>query len=156
MIIFGTRLFGKVDKVPGLFHVATKFAHVNFLPLIPLEGWLVLEQDGSQWRGLQIPISMKSVAVAWIRFLLGCAALFCFLFGFIGSSRSSGGASMIVVGLLSLGALIGSYFWSWIAHADAERALELATLAGMTDEGLDRLRVMYGLPVAARARVPRE
>jgi hypothetical protein len=153
MIIFGTRLFGKVDAVPGLFHVATKFAHVNFLPLIPLEGWLVFGEEGNGWRGIQIPMSGKSVAVAWIRFLLIVGGLLSLLFGFIGmNSMQSGGGVMIAVGGLSLGAFIGSYFWKWISRADAERALELAALAGIPEEGLDQIRVSFGLPVAARAR----
>jgi hypothetical protein len=153
MIIFGTRLFGKVDEVPGLFHVATKFGHVNFVPLIPLEGWLVFGQEGNGWRGITIPMSMKSVAVAWIRFVLVVGGLLGLLFGFIGmNSMESGGGLLLTAGVLSLAAFIGSYFWKWLSRADAERALELATLAGIPEEGLDQIRVSFGLPVAARAR----
>jgi len=152
-MVFGTRLFGKVDAVPGLFHVATKFAHINFVPLIPLEGWLVFGEEGNGWRGVTIPMSMKSVGVAWLRFLLAVGGLVGCLFGFIGmSSHDNGSAVSLVLGLLSFGAFIGTYFWKWISQADAERALELATLAGIPEEGLDQIRVSFGLPVAARAR----
>lgn len=149
MIIFGTRLFGKVDAVPGMFHVATKFFHINFLPLIPTGSWLVVDQNGSSWRGVEIPVSMKSVAVAWIRFLLCCFTLFGFIFGFAGPSTGS-----TFVGLLGLGGFIGSYYWSWIAKADGERALELAQLAGLGQDAVDHIRAVYGMPALARFRPP--
>jgi hypothetical protein len=36
IIVWGSRLYGKVDAVPGLFHVATRFGHIWYLPLIPM------------------------------------------------------------------------------------------------------------------------
>jgi hypothetical protein len=149
LIVFGTRLFGKVDAVPGMFHVATKFFHINFLPLVPTGSWLVVEQDGSRWRGVEIPVSMKSVAVAWIRFMLCCFALFGFIFGLVGSAPGS-----LLVGMLGLGGFIGSYYWSWIAKADGERAVELAQLAGMGQDAVDHIRRVYGMPTLARFRPP--
>lgn len=149
MIIFGSRLFGKVDAVPGMFHVATKFFHINFLPLIPTGSWLVVDQDGSSWRGVEIPVSMKSVAVAWIRFLLCCFALFGLIFGLTGSSKGG-----VFISLLGLGGFIGSYYWSWIARADGERAVELAQLGGLNPDAVDHIRALYGMPTLARFRPP--
>jgi hypothetical protein len=37
-------LYGKVDQVPGLFFVATRFFDVQFIPLVPLESFLVFEE----------------------------------------------------------------------------------------------------------------
>jgi len=37
VIVWGSRLYGKVDVVPGFFHVATRFGHVYYLPLIPTQ-----------------------------------------------------------------------------------------------------------------------
>src|SRR5947209_14981781 len=67
IFIFGHRLFGKVDEVPGLGYVATKYFHVDFLPLIPTQGWFVIAQNGNQWRGVPIPLSAKSVFMGWAR-----------------------------------------------------------------------------------------
>src|SRR5690242_18939565 len=65
IVIFGTRLFGKVDKIPGVFHVATQFAHINYVPLVPTKSWLVTSEQGKGWRGVPIPLSPKSIFIAW-------------------------------------------------------------------------------------------
>ena len=36
IIVWGTKLYGKVDEVPGMFHVATRFFHLWYIPLVPL------------------------------------------------------------------------------------------------------------------------
>ena len=38
--VFGSRLYGKVDNVKGLFHVATKFGHFDYFPLFPMGSWV--------------------------------------------------------------------------------------------------------------------
>src|SRR3954466_4220447 len=74
-IIFGSRLTGKVDEVPGLFHVATRFGHVYYLPLFPLQSYIVLGRDGRRFRGVPIPLNTKSVLLAWARGLPSLAAV---------------------------------------------------------------------------------
>lgn len=153
MIIYGSRLFGKVDEVPGLGHVATKFGHINYLPLIPLQGWLVAAQDGNSWSGQPIRMSGKSVLVAYARaafvlFTIGCAIAA--LAGF-GNEGAAGTVGPGVVAALCVGGLIASYKWSWVTRASPERALELATEAGVGEEGLARLRQAYGAPAPAVA-----
>src|SRR5262245_57714915 len=81
MIIVGTRTFGKVDQVPGLFYVATRFGHFDFLPFIPMGSYVFLD-DGSQ-RGVPIGTSGKSVLVAWLRAILLLSAVFLVLGGSI-------------------------------------------------------------------------
>src|SRR3954468_4659567 len=67
LIIWGSRLYGKVDEVPGMFHVATKFGHLWYIPLIPIGSHIVLEQSGRSWRGMPVGLSGKSVLAAWLR-----------------------------------------------------------------------------------------
>jgi hypothetical protein len=72
--IFGHRLFGKVDQVPGVLHVATQFYHVNYLPLYPVKSYIIREEDGL---GVPIPLNYRSMLMAWARFgLLGMAVIF--------------------------------------------------------------------------------
>lgn len=71
MIVFGTRLFGYVDEVDGLGSVATRFVHVMWFPLIPIGGVFVMDGD----RGYSIPMSPRSIVVAWVRALLFWGAL---------------------------------------------------------------------------------
>lgn len=67
LIVHGKRLYGKVDEVPGLFYVATKFYHFWFLPVIPLGSHIVLSKTDRGWRGVPCGLSLKSVAAAWLR-----------------------------------------------------------------------------------------
>ncbi len=62
----GTKFYGKVDRVPNLFYVRTQFFHVQFLPLIPLGSYLLVEGTNDE-RGVKIPLSIKSVFTAWVR-----------------------------------------------------------------------------------------
>jgi len=90
-MLFGTGLFGKVEVVPGVCYVATSFFHVNFIPLVPTESWVIIagsEKVGllrSEWNGFELStISVDSVVVSWLRFVMFvlCAAL-----GFVGAAR---------------------------------------------------------------------
>ncbi len=68
--VFGTRMYGKVDQVPGLFHVATQFFHIQFIPLVPVKSWLVFDatMDGGNFRGIPLGWHGKSIFFAWLRF----------------------------------------------------------------------------------------
>src|SRR5262245_60330158 len=71
-VYVGTHLYGKVDQVEGLFYVATKFLHLNFLPLVPLGSHLVFagtEKDGG-FRGVPLGWSFKSIAFTYLRLAL--------------------------------------------------------------------------------------
>ncbi|MBN8465932.1 hypothetical protein JYJ95_05380 [Corallococcus exiguus] len=156
MVIFGSRLFGKVDEIPGLGYVATKFGHINFVPLIPLEGWLVVAEEGNGWRGQAISMSGKSVLVAWARFLFIVAGLISLVVGFVafGDHEQTDAIVPGVIALACIGGLIASYKWKWVTHASPERAMEIAREAGIGEEGLDQLRRMYAASEAATVAAP--
>ncbi|RYZ39067.1 MAG: hypothetical protein EOO71_21520 [Myxococcaceae bacterium] len=158
MIIFGTRLYGKVDAIPGLGYVATRFGHLNFVPLLPTEGWLVVSEEGDGWRGQAIPISMKSVLVAWARTVFLIAGLPSLLIGLaIFFTEGAGKAAMLgSVAAVCIGGLIASYRWRWITHASPERALEIARQAGIGLQGMEQLRERYAEPVPAPVVAPAE
>jgi hypothetical protein len=69
IIIFGQKMYGKVDRVPGLCYVVTQFAHLNFLPLIPTGGYIIIEgtESGGEFRGKPIGLSLKSVFAGYVR-----------------------------------------------------------------------------------------
>ncbi|RKH20296.1 hypothetical protein D7Y13_39945 [Corallococcus praedator] len=158
MIIFGTRLYGKVDAIPGVGYVATKFGHLNFVPLLPTEGWLVVAEEGDGWRGQSIPISMKSVLVAWARTLFIIAGLPSLLIG-LAIFFGEGAGKAVTPGLIAavcIGGLIASYRWTWVTHASPERALEIARQAGIGLAGLEQLRDLYAEPKPAPVVAPAE
>ena len=70
-LLCGTRFFGKTEDVPGVFHIATKFFHLNFVPLYPKGSYLVIDKPMSPSTrgqvGVAIPLNMKSVGLAWAR-----------------------------------------------------------------------------------------
>jgi hypothetical protein len=138
MIVFGGRLFGKVDQVPGLFHVATQFFHVNFVPLVPTKSWLVLhgtEKSGlgrTAWQGIELrSIRWGSVGMAWLRFGLVVASVvfgFVSLGAFLGKADPANGAVAGLLAAASVAALIASYR---IVRATGESLRKLASDASV-------------------------
>jgi hypothetical protein len=67
VVIWGQRMYGRVDRFAGS-HIATRFFHIYWVPLIPLSSWLVLEEhEEGRFTGLQIPMSVRSIFLAWLR-----------------------------------------------------------------------------------------
>jgi hypothetical protein len=148
--IVGSRLYGKCDEVKGVFHVATRFGHFDYIPLIPMGSWLVFEKTGNGWRGVRIPLSFKSIFIAWAR----CIAILAVVIGAIvtftgyeefhrGRATADAALGIIVPGTitaLSLAFLILSPYLTGIGRASARRAEQLGRLAGLSDQALDALR----------------
>jgi len=65
ILIYGESKYGKVDRVPGLFHVVTSFAHLYYLPLIPIGTFVRVEGAGDV--GRRIRTSGKSVLMGYLR-----------------------------------------------------------------------------------------
>jgi hypothetical protein len=76
-LIYGKRLFGRVDKVQGVFMVATQFAHIWFIPLIPMASYIVFagSEDGQGFRGVKMNLDAKSVLAAYVRAFLVIAGI---------------------------------------------------------------------------------
>lgn len=67
----GKRLLGIIDRVPGLFYVATDFIALPPLniPLFPCGSYLVAEgtEQGRDFLGGRIPLQWRSVLLAYLR-----------------------------------------------------------------------------------------
>jgi hypothetical protein len=146
-IHFGQSLFGKVDQVPGLFHVATKFFHLDFFPLIPTGSYLVVEQSHTP-REIALPWKAKSILCAWLRLALMAGAACLSFFGagmliFVMLELADGrqvdrremvpAVASAVSAIVLWSLLYGSYVFT---RAKPLRALELARLAGISPEEL--------------------
>ena len=127
--IVGTRRFGKVDHLPGLFYVVTSFHHLWFFPVMPVESYIIVAGTGGR-RGLPIALSPKSVLVAWLR-----------------------GALYVMTFFTTGGAVLGAceYFSSPKPKFSAEELLYLAVVAVMLFCGLCLTYTCSG-PGHARAR----
>lgn len=139
MIVYGTRLLGKVDEVPGLFHVATRFFHVSFLPLFPTSSWIIVDgskQSGimsSSWSGLQLPtLSWSSIGTAWLRTLLiyGAGALV-----YLAFATGHEGPPKLVAPLLMALLCVAAFFYSYrLNRMTLERIEEFAQTPGVPRE----------------------
>src|SRR4051812_47816368 len=154
--ILGSRLFGKCDIVPGFFHVATRFEHLNYIPLIPMQSYIILNQKntvlGGTFRGVPIGMSGKSIAIAWMR-CLSIAAVVVGLIMMI--AVGSGNPAHALIPLLIAVAGAGAFAFTRtksMTHASYDRACELARVLGLNERGMAKLAEIYqgaptGFPV---------
>lgn len=176
MIIFGRRLMGETDAVPGLFHVKTQFFHVDFIPLVPIKSYLVLTVAGEMDRAVEIPVSGKSVLAAWMRFLSVVALLLAVVFGFSAlgiaiddASAENGSVTELVFAVAQVLIIPPLAVWFvWFAwrgdrlwKATHERAGELCTTLGPSggpalQRAVDRHFERIAGVVTAEARIPRD
>jgi hypothetical protein len=159
VIIWGTTHAGKVDEVPGLFHVVTQFGHLYYIPLIPTGSYIVLEKnsDGG-FRGVSIPISFKSWLVAWMRAgaILGLVvAGILLLVAMLEAGKNPGNVmawiTPVLLAAIATTVLVLSYKLKFIRQASYERAVHLARHVGLTDMGMLMIEVAYGRMTAAQA-----
>lgn len=152
ILVWGTRLYGRVDDMPGGPHVATRFGHFWYIPLIPMNSSLIIAKDGKQYHHLPIPISFKSILLAWIQAGLVIVGIV---------------ASVVSIGLFSdaasrprpdygpaitcAAAGLGAFAAAWgigrlkcFRKASYQRAVQLAERAGMSEEGLIMIEAAYG------------
>jgi len=156
VIIWGTTHAGKVDEVPGMFHVVTQFGHLYYIPLIPTGSYIVLEKnsDGG-FRGVSIPISFKSWLVAWLRAAcvvatIGLTIATAVMLADVQQHPFNWLAPAILdVGAITL--LVLSYKLKFIKQASYERAIDLARRVGLTEMGMLMIEVAYGRMTAAQA-----
>lgn len=131
MILFGTQFYGKVDHVPGLFYVVTTFGHIWFVPLIPTGSYLIID-DGVGENGVQIPMSIKSVLMGWLRGICFVAGPILLMVGLLGHqgphSDPVSMAAYLTFGAVVVGVGIVSYF---VISIGRERAVELAIEANL-------------------------
>lgn len=66
MLIFGTKFFGQVETIDDHIHIATRFHHLLFIPLIYQGSFIVLDEN----QALRVPINLKSIAFACLRLSL--------------------------------------------------------------------------------------
>lgn len=148
MIVFGKRLYGKVDNVPGFFHVATNCIHVQFLPFVPTETVLVLAKEGSGYQGVRIPLSFKSYAMAWFRVAMFSVAAGSAVIGIpllTGAPRHQLSGALTLAGVpIGLGLFFVSYFVPGLGRASYARAVQLAEIAKLREESMVLLELHFG------------
>jgi hypothetical protein len=144
MIVLGSRLFGKVDHVPGHFHVATKFYHLNFIPLIPEGSWVVLEGSvksrglGTSWQGVKLgKLHWASVRMAWLRFGLVVLAIVAPFVALAQAPVAAAAPLSIVAAAGAVAGLVASYR---LARARPEQAAALCRTLNLSEDAAAQVR----------------
>jgi hypothetical protein len=153
MIVYGTRMYGKTDVVPGMLHVATQFAHVWFIPICPVESYVVVGKTRSGWHVAKIRFSFKSMLLAWAR--AACwLTLFVSAVMALALESTNDGVSWEVwaAGAAAAVAVVASYWWRPLIRASSARAHELALQTNMTEEARIRIDQLYGVITEEEAR----
>src|SRR5262245_51790070 len=158
MIIFGTRMFGKCDQVGNLFYIRTRFFHVWFIPLIPVQSYIVLagSEDFSGFKGIPTSMSLKSVLFGWLRGGLTIAAIAgIFLATLAGFAYAENHDADHLIDLVFFAVVAaGSIFLYWLsvrfAKASYQRALELADQLGVSHELIEEVYAVGSVAEAYR------
>ncbi len=150
IVFYGTQFYGKVDKVPMLGHVATSFFYIQFVPMIPLGSYLVLENGQGS---VGVGFSFKSLLVAWLRTALVFCAAGLAIGGIVASGERSAAGMVAGFGgaMLCAAAMAGSYYLPFVGKASYERAMRLADQIGVRPEFRLTLEVHYGRKSAQQA-----
>ncbi len=135
VIVWGSRLYGKVDAVPGVCHLATNFGHLYYIPLIPMGTVVVYGSAPEGDLVSEFSWSFKSILVAWLRVIL--------IVGFVASltqclviwDRGFRGEDIRVYLMMAapIILLFLSYKVSFIARASAYRAMQIAKEARLPE-----------------------
>jgi hypothetical protein len=145
MFVFGDDYWGKVDWVPGLFYVKTRFLHIWWLPMVPRESILFFDENPAppSPRGVPISLRWKSIGLTWLHtFLLLSMVLFfaagCALFTVDSRKVPIHPAISITVAWSIVFVSGWLYWWScrWMSPT-AERAFELGKMLGISQETVE-------------------
>ena len=101
VIVFGRRSYGRIGAHGGE-HAHTQFAHVYYLPIIPVSSFWVTQDLGDAARGFAINLSGQSVAAAYLRCWGPIIAL--------GALASASIGGYVVAALF---ATASAWAWSW-------------------------------------------
>jgi hypothetical protein len=131
IFVFGQRFYGKVDAV-GPAWVATRFAHVQFLPFVPKTSVLVAGE-----RGLELPLVGRSVAAGYGRVWGPALAV-------VGAALTQGSSPFIGVPLVVLGAALALWAWIFVGRPRGAARARLDAYASFTGAPVDPALIVEG------------
>lgn len=143
MIAFGSRLYGRIYRTRNGLYIATKFFHLFWLPVFPVESYVVTKTSLTEFTGIAIPLNRMSIVVAYIRGLLAVGT-FTFIIGvdylFEYSANERLTSDMLIarvwsgIGAICTLVLILSYWHPKISKASLADESWMEELVGATSE----------------------
>lgn len=143
---WGQKPYGKVDHVPGLFYVATRFVHVQYVPLIPIESMLVMDRPEvkGEYRDCVLRLSGKSILFAWLRAALIVGGVAMMFGGLAELGEGKNPAASLGWMLSAVGLWVMCWYSYRLSRPGVPRAIRLATEAGIPPEIVARAFVANG------------
>jgi len=146
IVFFGSKYYGKVDHVRGLFYVATRLFHIQLLPLIPLGSYLILDdgtKDDARFRVFSVGLSVRSMVAGLTRgFLWPLTLIFAVLAVVTGTRWAQGDNALADRALNELGAALSFGVLLWASYrftrATRKRAVAWAARAGFPTDIVER------------------
>jgi hypothetical protein len=143
---FGELHYGKVDVVPDLCHVATRFFHLNFVPLVPLGSEIVVTgtSEGGGVQRLKTAWSLKSILMAWVRAGLYLALTAGVIGGVIVTAeyfekrRGSSATMLLLVWGIAAGSMLALWLTYKFSRASYDRAVQLGAELGLDPTLVER------------------
>ena len=111
--IVGTKLFGRVDDLDEHRYVATMFHHIFGVPVAYQGTYLITGAGVSEYDGVRLPLSWKSIGFAYLRTLLFVVVVVGALAGIdavFERSLASAGVAALSLGMAWFGFVL-SYTW---------------------------------------------
>ena len=150
IVIFGENYFGRSDTIPGVAHVATRFFHISYFPILPLQSAIFVNQGSKNELEFQLSVHWKSVLLAYARALLILAFSIAVTIAILElSSPRSDLFSSIAWMCAFVTMLICSYRIRGLGRATYENAIAMSEELDFTEVGMLRLEGAFGRGDAA-------
>lgn len=151
IVVWGSKLYGKVDEIAGLGYVATQFGHLFWIPLIPMNSYFVTDKTQHRFEGVQLGLCWKSVLVGYARvfsvlFLLAGFGAANALFNpteALDPARVPSQYVVLALGVLAIPVCLAVNM-SAVRQANYDTACELANRAGFDDRMRTYIDFSYG------------
>ena len=146
MIVFGIRLFGKAEIVPGVFFIVTRFFHICFVPLIPMQSFIIFGEPDGEGDGAPLAsLHWGSISMAYLRGLLFVGALVLAFMAWNKVETTHVPWSQVrPMLLMSLGCVAASFGSYRLARATAESVEALRKVDGVPSHVLSRAKEQLG------------
>jgi hypothetical protein len=114
IVVFGRRLYGKVDSADGVF-VRTSFFHIMWVPLVPLGSYLGIGSKGETGY-VRVPLQPRSVLAAYLR--AGSVAAVLVLVAV--ATREASLSASFMAGFTPFAVLLTFMAWGFIGRPSSE------------------------------------
>jgi hypothetical protein len=144
----GKLMCGKVDQVGNLCYVQTEFFHVLFVPLVPLQTYLVMVQQDkdSPKQAVPLPLCFKSVLIGWARATAILAMIFSAMAGAVTFIDQAFSKLALLWTVAFLGSMVAYWLTCCFNTASYDRAVQLGERLGIARSVIAEMYLAFPSP----------